>query len=248
MAAGERTTSARPAREFPTTHWSVVRTAGVGNTTDAREALAALCEAYWHPLYAYIRRTGYTTDDAKDLTQQFFTCVLQKNYLQQARSDRGRFRSFLLASLKHFLANERHRAQAQKRGGEAFHVPLEFDRAERQYLRDVSDEMTPERLYERRFALTLFNRVTSRLRDEFAAAGKSALFSHLGIYLTGEKALASYVDTGARLGMSESAVKMAVLRLRRRYRELLRQEIAQTVKTPEQIESEFRYLRAAIRS
>lgn len=234
-------------RQFATTRWSQVLAAGAGPTSDSREALARLCELYWRPLYAYVRRWGYDADEAQDLTQEFFSRLLEKHYLRAADPARGRFRSFLLASLKHFLSNERDRAAAVKRGGRATVLPLEFETAEGWYVREPPDDETPERVYERRWALTLLERTLERLRREFEAAGKGAMFSRLEGHLTGEQETAPYAQLAAELGTSEGAVKVAVHRLRRRFGALLREEIAETVSEPAEVDDEIRQLFRSLR-
>jgi RNA polymerase sigma factor (sigma-70 family) len=235
-------------RQFATTRWSQVIAAGAEQTRDSRDALARLCELYWYPLYAYVRRWGYDADQAQDLTQEFFSRLLEKHYLKAADPARGRFRSFLLASLKHFLSNERDRANAVKRGGRATVIPLEFENAEGRYSREPPDHETPETVYERRWALTLLERTVARLRSEFEAAGKEAVFTRLEGHLTGEQETLPYADLGAALGMSEGAVKVAVHRLRRRFGALLREEIAETVGDPAQVDDEIRDLFRALKS
>jgi RNA polymerase sigma factor (sigma-70 family) len=234
-------------RQFATTRWSQVIAAGAEQTGDSREALARLCELYWYPLYAYVRRWGYDADQAQDLTQEFFARLLEKHYLRAADPARGRFRSFLLASLKHFLSNERDRVSAVKRGGRATVIPLEFENAEGRYSREPPDHETPETVYERRWAMTLLERTLGRLRGEFEKAGKGAVFSRLEGLLTGEQDTLPYVELGAALGMSEGAVKVAVHRLRRRFGALLREEIAETVSDPAQVDDEIRELFRALK-
>jgi RNA polymerase sigma factor (sigma-70 family) len=229
-------------RQFATTRWSQVLAAGGDPTPGSQEALARLCELYWRPLYAYVRRWGHDADQAQDLTQEFFSRLLEKHYLRAADPSRGRFRSFLLASLKHFLSNERDRAAAVKRGGRATVLPLEFETAEGWYVREPPDDDTPERVYARRWALTLLERTLDRLRREFDAAGKQKLFSRLEGHLTGEQDVAPHAELAAELGMSEGAVKVTVHRLRRRFGALLREEIAETVSEPEQVDEEIREL------
>lgn len=229
-------------RQFATTRWSVVLAAGESGSAGSREALAKLCETYWYPLYAFARRWGHTADEAQDLTQEFFTRLLEKHYLGDVRPERGRFRSFLLASLKHFLLNERDRVLAQKRGGGHAPIPLEIDTAEGRYRLEPPDTATPERIYERRWALTLLDRVLARLRDEYEGSNRGRLFEALKGFLTGQSATPKYAEVGTALDMTEGAVKVAVHRLRRRFGELLRDEIADTVADPADIEDEIRYL------
>jgi RNA polymerase sigma factor (sigma-70 family) len=234
-------------RQFETTRWSQVLAAGQAPTNASREALSRLCEVYWYPLYAYVRRWGYDADEAQDLTQEFFVRLLEKHYLRAADPARGRFRSFLLASLKHFLSNERDRAGAAKRGGRTTVLPLEFENAEGRYSREPPDADTPESIYERRWALTLLERTLARLRHEFDAAGKQALFARLEGHLTGEQEALPYAELGAELGMSEGAVKVTVHRLRRRFGALLRDEIGETVSEPGLVDEEIRELFRALK-
>jgi RNA polymerase sigma-70 factor (ECF subfamily) len=238
-----------PAREFHTTRWSVVLAAGQISTAASREALATLCRIYWYPLYAYARRQGSRPEDAQDLTQEFFTRMLERDYLRIADPERGKFRSFLLTAFKHFLAKERDRARALKRGGGSELLPLDFQAGEQRYSREPAHQATPERIFERRWALTLLDRVLSRLREEFEQAAKQRIFERLKTCLTGEKNPGDHYQAIAReLQMTEGAVKVAVYRLRRRYQELLREEIAQTVAAPEDIDDELRHLFEAVRA
>jgi RNA polymerase sigma factor (sigma-70 family) len=234
-------------RRFATTRWSVVLAAGHASTGDSREALARLCESYWYPLYAYVRRWGYDADQAQDLTQEFFARLLEKHYLRAADPARGRFRSFLLGSLKHFLSNERDRAGAAKRGGRATVIPLEFETAEGRYSREPADAETPESVYERRWALILLERTLGRLRREFDNAGKQTLFARLEGHLTGDQETVPYAELCAELGMSEGAIKVAVHRLRRRFGALLREEISETVSDPAEVDDEIRDLFRALK-
>jgi DNA-directed RNA polymerase specialized sigma24 family protein len=233
------------AGSFATTHWSVVLQAR--ESSQATEALNKLCLSYWFPLFVFIRRSGYDEELAKDLTQGFFEQFLQKNYLGQVDREKGRFRSFLLGSLKHYLANERDRANAHKRGGHCSFVPWDEDALESQVLHKSLPELPAEKSYERQWALTLLDQVFARLRAECAAAGKSELFEALCSYLSGEKSTDSYADVAARLHMSTGSVQVAVHRLRRRYGELLRIEISHTVSQPGEIDEEIRHLFAALR-
>jgi RNA polymerase sigma-70 factor (ECF subfamily) len=234
-------------RRFATTRWSVVAAAGHADSPEARDALATLCRVYWYPLYAYARRHLARPDDAQDLTQEFFARLLEKDYLQAADPGRGKFRSFLLTAFKRFLAKERDRAGAQKRGGGRSPLPLDFQAGERQYQLEPADHATPELLYERRWALTLLEQTLARLRQETVHAGKERQFDALKAALTGDDATEPYARIADGLGLSEQAVKVAVHRLRRRYGELLREEIAQTVGTPEEVEDELRDLFTAVR-
>jgi RNA polymerase sigma factor (sigma-70 family) len=231
---------------FVTTHWSVVVAAGRSDTTRARDALARLCQTYWHPLYAYVRRLGNSPPDAQDLTQEFFARLLAKNYLVEADESRGRFRSFLLAALKHFLTNEWHKARAQKRGGGQIPISIDFGTAETSFHHEPADTLTPEKIYERRWALTLLEQVLQRLRQEYARTGREHLFEQLKPTLTEASRAVRYAEIAVRLNLSEGAVKVAVHRLRLRYREVLRAEIADTVASPGEVEDELRNLFAAL--
>jgi|SRR5581483_7944734 RNA polymerase sigma-70 factor (ECF subfamily) len=226
---------------FLTTRWTVVLSARAQDSQSG-EALETLCRAYWYPLYAFIRRQGSAPADAEDLTQAFFARFLEKHYLKSVNPDKGKFRSFLLASLKHFLANEWDRARTKKRGSGAVHLSLDSAAAESRYLQEPVDTLTPERIFDREWALTLLDLVLARLRREFENENKAALFDQLKVVLTAGKGAVSNAEIAARLGMSEGAVKVAAHRLRRRYRELLKEEIAQTVTGPEQVEEEIRAL------
>jgi RNA polymerase sigma-70 factor (ECF subfamily) len=226
---------------FATTHWSVVLTAGTGDAPEARNALEKLCQAYWYPLYGYVRRRGYSPDDAKDLTQSFFAWLLERNWLGRADQQRGRFRSFLLTSFSRFLANEWDRFKAQKRGGGQI-VALEFDAAEMLCQGELANNMTPEQSFERRWAIILLDQVMNRLSAEFAQDGKSELFAILKPCLLGERTSQPYAALADKVGMTEGSVKVAVHRLRQRYRQILRDAIADTVEKPEEIEGELRHL------
>jgi RNA polymerase sigma-70 factor (ECF subfamily) len=236
-----------PAGRFATTRWSVVAAAGRGASPEAHEALATLCRTYWYPLYAYARRRLASAEDARDLTQEFFARLLEKEYLQAADPRRGKFRSFLLTAFQRFLAKDRDRAAAQKRGGGRPVLPLDFREGERLYRQEPADPATPEILYERRWALRLLEQTLGRLREELTRAGKQNLFEALKGTLTGDEAVGPYADIAGRLGLSEQAVKVAVHRLRRRYAELLRAEIAQTVASAEDVADELRDLFNAVR-
>jgi RNA polymerase sigma factor (sigma-70 family) len=229
---------------FLTTQWSVVLAAGRSSSDESAAALATLCELYWYPLYAFVRRRGHDPDAAQDLTQAFFARVIEKAYLRDATPARGRFRSFLLGSLKHFLANEWDHARALKRGGGATMVPLdvELGEGETRYRLEPSDDETPERLFERQWALALLERVLARLRDECEQAGKGAQLDALKPVLTGEPTGETYAQLGERLGMSEGAVKVTVHRLRKRIRALLEEEIARTVADQRDVDDEIHHL------
>ncbi len=234
------------AGSFALTHWSVVLAAGSSDSNHARDALETLCRTYWHPIYAFVRRQGHSPPDAQDLTQEFFARLLEKNYLGGVDRAKGRFRSFLLTCLKHFLANEWDKAGAQKRGAHPVLVPINVQSAESSCGLEPAESMTAERIFERRWALTLLEQVLARLREEYTRDGKARTFEQLKSTLSGERRSVPYAEIGARLGMSEGAVKVAVHRLRQRYRELLREEIAHTVSRPDQVEDEIRALFAAL--
>jgi RNA polymerase sigma-70 factor (ECF subfamily) len=218
----------------------MVVVAGDPRRKEARSALAALCESYWYPLYAYLRRHGYPAGQAQDLTQDFFVRVLEGRYLDRADPEKGRFRSFLLTSLKFFVADEEDRNRAQKRGGGAL-LPLEFSSGEKRYQREPAHDETPERIFERRWALTVLDRVVEKLRDEFVHHGRPEHFERLKVFLLGQSD-APYAALAREMNTSEGALKVAIHRLRKRYRELFRQEIADTVADPAEVETELRYL------
>ena len=218
------------------------------SSPDGKEALSYLCSVYWRPLYVYVRHRGYSVADAEDLTQEFFGRLLEKDSLRTASRDRGRFRSFLLASIKHFLANEWDRANAKKRGGGVLQLSLQVEGAEKLFEADLARELTPEQLFERRWALTTIENVLSRLENEFKRAGKSDLFQNLKSHLTGTGNSMTYAQLARQSGMTEGAVKMTAQRMRRRFRDLLRAEIGETVTETGQIDEEIRYLMAVISS
>ncbi|MGB8370598.1 MAG: RNA polymerase sigma factor [Limisphaerales bacterium] len=235
----------RPA--FVTTHWSLVLSARDKNSPQSADALEKLCRVYWYPLYAYVRRNGQSKENAEDLTQAFFARLLEKNFLNAAEPERGRFRSFLLIALKRFLANEWDRVRAQKRGGSQTHVPLDTELAERKFQAETTTgEISPDRLYDRRWALTLLEQTMTRLRAEFERVGKAGEFERLKSFLTADKREIPYATVAAELGMGESALRVAVHRLRRRYRELFREEIAHTLAEGEDIDEELRHLLAVL--
>jgi RNA polymerase sigma factor (sigma-70 family) len=235
-----------PQPAFVTTHWSVVVSAGRNDTTRARDALARLCQVYWHPLYSYVRRLGHSPHDAQDLTQEFFARLLGKNYLAEADESRGRFRSFLLGAFKHFLANEWDKARAQKRGGGQIPIPIDAAVSETAYGYEPADNVTADKIFERRWALTLLAEVLRRLREEQVRDGREKLFEALKPTLTEASGTVRYAEIAVMLGMSEGAVKVAVHRLRQRYREILRAEIGETVAGPGEVEDELRSLFAAL--
>jgi RNA polymerase sigma-70 factor (ECF subfamily) len=228
---------------FVTTQWSVVHTAARPDTTQAGAALEKLCRTYWYPLYAYVRRRGHSAADAQDLTQAFFARLLERNWVGAADRERGRFRTFLLTAMSRFLADEWDKVRAQKRGGDRVHVPLQLDSAETRYGLEPADEAaTPEQSYERRWALTLLDTVLQRLREEYEREGRGALFAGLHVCLVGGREAQPYAELAGRLNLSEGAVKVAVHRLRKRYRQLLRSEIAQTMTETEDVDEELRHL------
>jgi RNA polymerase sigma factor (sigma-70 family) len=231
-----------PKGMFATTHWSVVLAVGQSTEAQAAAALEQLCRAYWYPLYAFVRRQGYHPEDAQDLTQAFFAHLLSKDFLDGVGPEKGRFRSFLLACLKHFLTDEWEKARTAKRGGPEPPVRLDASQAEERYRVEARMEASPESLFERRWALELLDRVLDRLRQEAVASAKAEVFNELQACLLGERLTETYAQVGSRLGMSETAVKVTVHRLRERYRDLLREEIAHTVIHPSEIEEEMRYL------
>jgi RNA polymerase sigma factor (sigma-70 family) len=228
---------------FATTHWTVVLTAGSRRSApEADRALEELCRTYWYPLYAYVRRQGHSKEDAEDLTQGFFARFLERNYLEGLSSEKGRFRAFLLAALKHFLANEHDRASRKKRGGGRTPLSLDWQEADERYRIDPADHLSPDKLYDRAWATTLLEHVITRLRAECDAAGKAKAFEQLKPFLTMGKADIPYAQAAASLGWNEGVARVAVHRLRKRYRELLRQEIAQTLCEPGDLEEELRAL------
>ncbi len=231
---------------FVTTQWTAVLRAGEGDTTGARSALEQLCRSYWTPLYAYVRRLGYTPHDAQDLTQEFFARLVEQNAVSKAHRERGRFRSFLLASMKHFVAHEWEKAHAQKRGGHLEFVSLDLDTAEARCVEAVASNDTPDKAFDRLWALSLLDVVLGRLRRGYADSGREGLFLVLKDTLSGGRSEISYRDLGRRMGLSEGAVKVAACRLRKEYRSLLREEIANTVSDPTEVEEELRTLFAAL--
>jgi RNA polymerase sigma-70 factor (ECF subfamily) len=234
------------AREFASTHWSVVLAARDTASAQADAALGELCRTYWYPLYAFIRRKGHSPHDAQDLTQAFFARLLEKNYVAQADRERGRFRTFLLAALTHFLADEWDKAKRLKRCGGQEIMSFDVASAEERYRLEPIDQLDASKLYERRWVTTLFDKVLARLEEEFRDSGKGGLFDGLKSSLLAEDSGLSYAQLGVRLGMKEDTVKQAVHRMRRRYRELFREEIAQTVAGPGEVEDELKHLFAML--
>ena len=231
---------------FATTHWSVVLTAGNRELPEAADALEKLCRAYWYPLYAYVRRQGNSPEDAEDLTQQFFSRLLEKNYLAKADRDRGKFRTFLLGSMKNFLVNEWKRAARLKRGGGQSFVSFDLDIAEGRYAAEPLTETAPENTYEKQWANALIEQVFASLRQEYRAVEKGPLLEALKGFIWGEESSASYSEIGLKLNMAEGTVKVAVHRLRQRFRDVLRTEVAHTVSRPEEIDGELRHLIAVL--
>jgi len=231
---------------FATTHWSVVLTAGQSELPEAAEALEKLCRAYWYPLYVYVRRQGQSPHDAQDLTQEFFARLLEKKYLRLADPDRGKFRAFLLKSLKHFLVNEWEKARALKRGGGQVVIPLDAELAESRYAAEPTQAMTLDEVYEKRWAVTLIEAVLAGLRENYAASGRLPVFETLKGFIWGELTTLSYAEVAPQLGLTEGAVKVAVHRLRGRYRERLRAEVGKTVATPGEVNEELQHLIAVL--
>jgi len=227
---------------FATTHWSVVQSAGRPDTSRSAAALEKLCRIYWYPLYAYARRRGQSPADAQDSTQAFFARLLERNWVGDARRERGRFRTFLLTAMSRFLADEWDKVRAQKRGGGRLLVPLQLDTAETRYGQEPADHRTPEQAFDRRWAIALLDTVLRRLREEHEAAGRGELFAGLHGCLVGGRESQPYAELAAQMNLTEGAVKVAVYRLRKRYRELLRLEIAQTLTADDAVEDELRHL------
>ena len=235
-------------RGFSTTQWSLVLAAGDSQSPEFQDALATLCSTYWYPVYAYIRRWGSDADTAQDLAQGFFSHLLETKALKVATPERGRFRSFLLASVKNYLANERDRAQALKRGGGRTPIPLDFNSAENLYRLQPAHQQTPEKAFEKRWALALLEKTLARLREETGRSHNPERFERLSAFLTDDSSRGRYQQVATELGMSEGAVKVAVHRMRRRFGELLRAQVAQTVDDPGKIDEEIRYLFSAMDS
>ena len=232
---------------FVTTRWTVVLAAGRRHRpdVDAERALEELCGTYWFALYAYVRRRGHSKEDAEDLVQSFFALFLSKNYLDGLRSEKGKFRAFLLVSLKHYLANEWDRAGRQKRGGHSKALPLDWQEADTRYQLDPADHLSPDKLYDRAWAVALLERVLARLRQEWVAEGKQEAFEQLKPFLTAGKGVIPYAQAAAALQVTEPTARVAVHRLRRQYRELLRDEITQTLADPRHVDEEMRALLGA---
>lgn len=233
--------------EFQTTHWSAVVIAGRDSSPESQRALATLCELYWYPLYAYARRRTGSEDEAQDLTQAFFTELLEKNYVGSASQDRGRFRAFLLTALKNFMSKQWEKARAKKRGGGKDPISLDFAGFDSRWRIEPALEMTPEQCYDQQWTVTLLEQILTRLQSEFERAGQSQRFQTLRGFIIGDHGETTYAEAGEQLGISEAAAKKAASRMRQRYRELLREEIAQTVSDPEDVEDEIRSLFSSVK-
>ena len=231
---------------FATTRWSVVLRAGTQTDSGGRRALSDLCQVYWPVVHAYVRRRGYDPENAKDLTQGFFAQLLEKNYLKHADPERGRFRSFLLSSVKNYLSNEWDRQQAQKRGGGSMTLSLDFESYEGKYNVEPADKADPAKLFERAWALTLLDRVLMRLQTEVSASTAKDYFHELKPYLTGENPDAPLKEVAKRLGLTESTLKSRIHRMRRRFGELMREEVGDTLDDPRQIPDEISFLFKAL--
>ena len=247
MPPPEEPSVAKSAQLFATTQWSAVLRAGEGSSPESRRALEQLCGTYWYPLYAYVRRQGHSIEEAQDLTQEFFARLLERKYVRLADRNRGRFRTFLLTSLKNFLINEWNKANREKRGSGRRILSLDEEMAESRFLAEPAIEQPSDTLYDRGWAAVLLDRALAALRAEFAQAGKEDLFERLKAFVWGEKNALSYAAMAEQLGMTEGAVKVAIHRLRQRYGELLRSEVAQTVSTPAEVNEELRYLVSVLR-
>lgn len=241
-------TTPKPANQFHTTRWSLVIGVGQLDSQKAKIALADLCQLYWLPLYSYLRRTGSDPADAEDIVQSFLAMLLERRDLESLSPEKGRFRSFLLASLKHYLSNLRDQQRTLKRGGGYRTISIEIEAGEKRLQCEPIEKETPESCFQRQWALMLLDRVKSGLRTESAAKGREDLFLKLEIYLTGDQKIPGYAEVAAELGMTEAAIKMAVSRMRKRFREILREEIAQTVSSEEEIDDEIHCLISALQS
>lgn len=241
------TSSSKPERSdwFATTRWSMVLAAGRSESSESRAALASLCEVYWYPLYAFVRRQGHAPHDAEDLTQGFFAALLEREALGELQPEKGKFRAFLLACLKNFLSNQRDRQRTQKRGGGKSVTSLDAETAERRWQLEPADELTADDIFLRGWAMTLLNQTLAELRGEFEASGRGELFDYLKVYLTGE-ATTTQSEVAEKFGMTHDAVKASVYRLRDRFRRKLREAIADTVDNPDEVDDEMRELFAAL--
>lgn len=227
---------------FVTTRWSIVISAGSEKSPESKRALESLCEIYWYPLYAYVRRRVSDINEAQDLTQSFFAEFLEKSYVGLATPDRGRFRSFLLTSFKHYLSKQWEKAKALKRGGGQVTISLDFQSADSSLAFEPTSRLTPEQIYERQWAITLLGQIMQRLKTEFEESSKASHFEELKDFVIGDHAGKSYTDVATNLEITEVAARKAASRMRKRYRELLREEITQTVSSPEEIDDEIRSL------
>lgn len=233
--------------KFETTHWSLILSVGQQDSAESKRALASLCELYWYPLYVFLRRQGHDSTQAQDYTQGFVAKLLEKEYLLKADPERGRFRTFLLVMLKRFLANERAKQSTQKRGGDYQILSFNFDEGEKHYHLEPADAWTPEKIYQRRWALTVLDSVVQKLEAEYVAKGKERLFEALKVFLTGKEHAPSYAELEQHLNLSISALKVTVHRLRQRYKELLREQITHTLSDPNDFEDELNSLMDALR-
>jgi RNA polymerase sigma-70 factor (ECF subfamily) len=248
-ASGSETdwnSACRDPRDFRTTHWSLVLAAGQGASPGAQAALETLCRAYWYPLYAYVRRLGHNPEDAQDLTQGFFTRLLQRDFFARAQRERGRFRAFLLTALKHHLGDARDYARAAKRGGGQPLFSLDEQQAEGLYRHEPVEVSDPERIFERRWALKVLEAARARLRDAYAAEDKAAFFELIEQFLPGEESALTYPEAAARLGVAEATVRSDVFRLKQRFRKMVRAEVVQTVANPAEVDEEIRHLIAVL--
>jgi RNA polymerase sigma factor (sigma-70 family) len=244
--SGESDRPNRSGGRFTSTQWSLVLAAGDSQDPNSREALATLCETYWYPIYALVRHLGSDPDRAQDLTQGFFADLLERRAFKVAKPERGRFRSFLRTALKYYLSHERDRTRARKRGGGKQPLSLDFDDAESRYRLEATDDQSPDKLFERRWARAMLTRAIGRLREETGASADGDRLRRLLPFLTGETPRPTYAEVAAELGSSEVAVKAAVHRMRRRFGKLLREEVAQTVGNPIEIDEELRHLFAVL--
>ena len=236
----------QPRPIFATTRWSLVLAATQSDTAQAGDALAKLCQTYWFPLYAYVRRQGHSAPDAQDLTQGFFERLLERRWVADADRERGRFRTFLLTAMSRFLAGDWNKSRTQKRGGGAVHIPIELDTAEERYGHEPVERRTPEQDFDRRWALTLLDTALQRMRTDYDREGKGDLFAALYPCMVGDRDCPAYVGLAAKLGMNEGAVRVAVHRMRKAYRRLLREEIAQTITADGDVDDELHHLFAAL--
>jgi RNA polymerase sigma factor (sigma-70 family) len=246
VSAGHSSNTPRRRSDFASTQWSVVLSAAQNDTETSRSALEKLCRTYWQPLYAFVRRSGRSKEDAEDLVQGFFASFLGRNSVAGVDPQKGRFRAYLLSCLKHYMFNEWKRDRSQKRGGEAVHLPLDWQSAANRYEAKVADDLAPDRLYDREWALTLIERVVNLLGEEFAREGRSEQFEQLKFCLVPGSRKVSHEEMGNSMNKSPEAVRKAVQRLRKRYRKLLQNEVTETLSSPEHLKEEMRALLAAL--